>query len=166
MQRVNDARAASRRHSRHSLRKLEIGIHTRGGIQKEHLKQAGGLDGIAVLASDLISGTQRRHGITQLTEHLAVLGEVARIGLAIALNIGQSVGGLRVWPPVIAIGIKIMNPAFAQTGRPAGDGYRRLCQRKCGCRKNAVMIQGGDIHFSPYPLADREKQQQAKWQNH
>jgi len=72
-------------------------------------------------------------------------GEIIGVRLAIALDVGQAVRGVRVGPPVVAIGIKIMRPALAQLGARGRDGDRHLLQGDIGGVEDAVVINPRDI---------------------
>ena len=94
MQRVNDARAAPRRNAGNGLGILKAQIHARPGIEEEDAEQRDGLRGVFVIAGDFVSlaASKRGDGGVHFLDGLAVLGEVAGIGFAVALDVGKAVG--------------------------------------------------------------------------
>ena len=145
MQRVDDADATARRDARDSLRKIKVWIHALLGVQEEHAEQLGSLDGISVVAGDLIGSSKRRDGITQGLHDQAMLAEILGIGLPVTSDVREAVRLGGIGPPVVSIGVEVVDPTLAQLGREGGDADRRLRQGFLGGLQDALAVDGGDV---------------------
>src|ERR1017187_373427 len=116
MQGVNDAGAASRRNAGNRLRVFSAWVSPRLRFEKKPAEQFSGFRGVTILAGDFVRGSQRRDGVAQLRHAATMLDKIFGVCLAVALNVGEAVRGVWIRPPVIAIRIKIIWPAFAEFG--------------------------------------------------
>ena len=145
VQRVDDADATARRDARNGLREVEIWIHAQLVVQKEYAEQLGRLDDILVVTGDLISRRKRRHGIPQGLHDQAMLAEVLRIGLPVASDVRDTVGLAGVGPPIVAVGVEVVDSTLAELGRERGEADRRLRQGLLGGLEDALTIDRGDV---------------------
>jgi len=100
---VDDADPAAGRNSGDGLGVIQVRIHPRLGIEKEHPEEFGGFGHVAFVSGDLIGGGQCGDGLVQLAHGHPVVAEDVRIALAVALDVGQAVGRGGIGPPVIAV---------------------------------------------------------------
>ena len=149
MEGINDAVTATGGNAGDGLGIGQAGIHACVGIEKKDAKKLGGFGGVTVLAGDFVGGTESGDGGVQLIQALAMFVEVGRIAFAIEGHVGQAVSGFRIGPPIIAVGIKIVNAAIAVFGPVFGDGDRLQRERVTGRLQNAVAVDGADAEGWP-----------------
>ena len=148
VKRVDDADAAAGRNSGDGLGVVQVRIHPRLGIEKEHAEERGGFARVAFPAGDLIGGGQCGDGLIQLAHGHPVLAEISRIALAVALDVRQAVGRRGIGPPVVAVRVEVVRSAIAESGAGIGDTEWLQFERCGGGLEDAGAVESGDVDGS------------------
>src|SRR6266478_768950 len=112
MNRVDDPDPASGKAPMDCLRVLQVRIHPCRWIQKPGSQMTCGMFRITLVTGYLPCRYECRHLHTQAHQRAAMFIEVVGVRHAIALNI-RAVGILRIGPPVITLGEKVVRAAGA-----------------------------------------------------
>ncbi len=99
---------------------LEVGVHAGGGCDEPGAEVVCGVCSVPFLAGDLPGGDEGRYLEAQADEGEAVVVEVTRVRLAVAIDVGAvGVGG--VGPEVVGFGEVVVRAARAAVGMVGGD---------------------------------------------
>ena len=76
--------------------------------------------------------------------------EVSRVGFPIALNVGKTIRLRGIGPPVVSVGIVIMDPSRAQCGKGLRDAHRRKIEHPVCLTQDPLAINGRNTFRRPY----------------
>jgi len=137
---VDDAHATAGHPAFDSLAVQQARVHTRAFVEKPRLQMQNCPVRVYFFAGHRVGGGQRRYPSAQVAHGQPVLGEVARICLAVLTDV-RTVGVIGVGPPVIAFGIEVVDTAGTPLRHRLRDWDRFLRKVTVSFLKNPFVIE-------------------------
>ena len=147
MQCINNSYPPARRNTRNCLCILKVWVHASFSIKEKNFNKLCSFGDIAFITCKLVSRSKCSYAIAQGLKRKTVLSKILWVGFAILLDVGKPVGLFRVGPPVIAIGVKIIDTPLAEFCRESCYRYRFKFHSESSSFHDSLAINARNIDF-------------------